>query len=120
MAGLGVFDGDADLAGFESRWPFVKLPGNGLAPEVELRSCPRVTPATLAGSLSRPEAGVALAFAEVQGSDHHDWFEDLATALGIRFEHLMRDLVDAWLSEQANEEAARAFCADVRAQIRSE
>jgi hypothetical protein len=115
---IGIFDGDADTSSVAVGWPFLKLPSPGLAPEAALRHCPELSAAALAEALGSDRAFVAGALGRVEGVDHHDWFEDLAGGLRIRYEHLMRVLTEIWLRVPENAAAAREFSTEVRAQIR--
>lgn len=52
---------------------------------------------------------LSAAFAEVAGSDHHDYFHELARALSIPFDTVFSSVCELWISSPGNSELVESF-----------
>lgn len=110
---FGAFDGDQDIAPLlEAYEPHkvVKLPGD-VSPEELFQ---QITDSKkLAPLLTLDETHVAGALASVEGSDHHDWLEDLHKELGVSYDYLMSACAAIWIAEGQNKILADAFVSSI-------
>jgi hypothetical protein len=106
LAIVGLFDGDMRTQVPATRWPVVFLPGS-VGPEGVLRNADSRTVEELSRASGRSVADIRFALGELQGRDDHDWFEDLARALGMPLDALMRALFEVWRETDLHEESAR-------------
>lgn len=105
----GILDGDQSAPSpADTNWPVLVLPGAG-DPDTVLRAAALADQARLASELRRDPASVALALASIGGSDAHDWFPDLATALGLGTEVAVRAACHCWLDDAEVRLQAESF-----------
>jgi predicted ATPase len=98
---IGLLDGDQRDQAVEASWPCTFLPGN-LCPEQDLRAAAEADVAKMASRLSRTPADLAFIFSQLEGKDHHDWFEELHKNLDISYDALMWTLVSHWYESGDN------------------
>jgi predicted ATPase len=116
---VGVLDGDARTDNLDCPWPGMYLPGS-LPPERLLRAAINLTPEILAALLNRPVNDVAVALASLEGSDHHEWFEELSGRIQVSYSELMRCLAKIWLSDPRNQALGQRFVEDLKANLTKE
>lgn len=102
---IGLFDGDMRDNIALSTLPHAFLPGN-LAPEELLIPMAKQNTYIFASQLNINIELVNLVFSEIEGLDHHDWYEELAKKLHISHPKIMAALFHTWIQDTANAEAA--------------
>ena len=107
---LGVYDGDMRGVVEENgdEWPFVFLPGESSV-EALFRKLGNEGFEDLATKLGMEPHALDVVLAALQGLNDHDWFEELAKAVGKSYEQAMFACFEAWIAIKANAESAAAF-----------
>lgn len=111
---VGVLDGDQRTTppAAPLNWPVVMLPGHE-DPNTVLKNAACALPGGLADGLGRASEDVAAAVQTCAGVDGHDWFPDLAAALNVDENAIVRAAIHCWLSTEAGRQAAELFTSEV-------
>ena len=112
MTLIGIFDGDQRGEVEDATWPHVFLPGSS-SPEIELKAASNLSADALAPLIQKDVPSVGAILASSQGLDHHEWFMHICQHLAVSSEQLMTALVEIWLREEANENAASTFISNL-------
>ncbi|CAM3599908.1 ATP-dependent nuclease [Pseudoalteromonas maricaloris] len=109
---IAVFDGDCrgkmddQLMDFEN---YIFLP-SALSPEEHLISyLGGIDIVDVANHIGKPIELMSAAIDVAAGSDHHDYFVDIAKVLSIPYEELFSKLCDLWVGDENNSESVQEF-----------
>ena len=104
---IGLLDGDQRSTEIKTLWPCGFLPGTS-GPEALIRDA--ASASRLGEILSRDASELLVALSDLEGSDDHDWLEELPRQLGISYEAAISALVGCWLETDGVNEAVQELC----------
>lgn len=107
---VAVHDADIPDDNIARNHQVIRLPGTR-SPELEIIPAVKANLESCAESLEISVDRLGVVLAAIDGFDEHDWFAELARALGTNYETAMRAAVGAWLTIPANQELADDFIA---------
>jgi energy-coupling factor transporter ATP-binding protein EcfA2 len=113
---VGVLDGDQTTPD-DTRWPVLTLPGQN-APDMFLRNVVNQDVPGFAAEIGREPGAVSDGMAPLIGADHHDFFPELAKALGLDEPFLVRAALARWLEVDENRESGEEFVGRVTSELR--
>lgn len=105
---VGVVDGDQEHLGTDGPPAIIVLPG-GADPNDMLKAAALDDVEGLARALERDPGQVEMAVGRLGSEDPHDWFAEMATALGITESEVMRSATACWLRDAQNERESEKF-----------
>jgi predicted ATPase len=104
---IGLLDGDQRGTEIETTWPCGFLPGSS-GPEALIREAASAN--RLGEFLFRDASELLVALSGLEGSDDHDWLEELPRMLGVSYEAAISALVGCWLETDGVGGAAQELC----------
>ncbi len=115
---VGVYDGDMrrSIETGENEWPMIFLPGT-IPIEQSFQNLSRTHTRVFADKSGRTAHDFEVALAELDGSDHHDWLENLARSLHLSYEQLMMAGFECWYSLEDNKNQAKIFVDELKVAI---
>lgn len=117
---IAVFDGDCRgkmddlLKDFKN---YIFLP-SALSPEEHLISyLGEINIVDVAKHIGKPVEIMSTAVDVAAGSDHHDYFVEIARVLSMSYEELFTKLCDLWVGDENNNESVQAFIGKLEALV---
>jgi predicted ATPase len=109
---IGVYDGDVRGQIVDER-PHAFLPAGTL--EITFRGLINSKPDDFAQRLGRNPEQIAVTLADINGIDHHDWFEELGKRLNITYAEIMHVCFEEWCAAPENQSEVEKFLAELTA-----
>lgn len=117
---IGIFDGDCrgrmkvQLANYSN---YLFLPTNKAPEELLIDYLVNSELSAVAKHLSTTVEELSFAIDVATGSDHHDYFYDLAKTLELSYDMVFSLLCDLWVADPNNQEKVNAFISDLESMV---
>jgi len=118
---IAVFDGDCkgkiahQLLDYKN---YLFLPSKMAPDELLVEYVSKLNVSILASYLSLSEAIVSTALDVAEGSDHHDYFHELAQVLDLTYDVIFSKICDLWIEDVENNDKVNAFISELEFMVK--